>query len=168
MGTLCGWIAKKTTKNAGKSNEMDAATLYERDFYSWTQEQASAIRNGEQWRMDIDNILEEIEAMGRAEKRALRSKMSILLTHLIKWQYQPERRGASWRATIAHQRNAIEDLLRDSPGLKPMVADTLSYAWASALRAAEAETGLDRKTFPKACPWGFAQMLDEGFWPSNS
>jgi len=113
----------------------------------------------------MDNILEEIEAMGRSEKRNLVSRLSVLLAHLIKWRYQPEKRGKSWRLTIAHQRIAINKLLKESPGLKSMLGEKTAEAWQDAVREAEIETGISRKKFPKECPWTFEEFMDEGFWP---
>jgi len=144
---------------------MATESLYETDFYSWTQEQARLLRVGNMSMLDMDNILEEIEAMGRSEKRNLVSRLSLLLAHLIKWQYQPEKKGKSWRLTIAHQRIAINDLLKDSPGLKSMLGEKTTDAWRNAVREAEAETGISRKRFPKECPWSFEEFMDEAFWP---
>jgi len=140
-------------------------SLYETDFYSWTQAQAAFLRSGDLSMLDIDNILEEIEAMGRSEKRSLENRISVLLMHLIKWQYQPDRRGSSWRLTITHQRNAIKKLLRESPGMKSMLGERTAEAWKDARQEAEAETGINRERFPTACPWPFETFMDEGFWP---
>ena len=92
--------------------------LYERDFYAWANEQAALLRAGKLDRADIDNIAEEIESMGRSEKRTLVSRMSVLLLHLLKWRYQPAFRGTSWRLTIMEQRYRLADHLRDNPSLK--------------------------------------------------
>jgi len=98
-----------------KKTTMATESLYETDFYSWTQEQARLLRIGNLSMLDMDNILEEIEAMGRSEKRNLVSRLSVLLAHLIKWQHQPDRRGKSWSLLRAHQRIAINKLLKESP-----------------------------------------------------
>jgi len=144
---------------------MAATSLYETDFYSWTRQQADLIRTGTRASLDFDNILEEIEAMGRAEKRSLRSRLSVLLMHLIKWQFQPERRSRSWELTIVNQRMDIADLLQDSPGLKNMLNEMLVSAWNNAMRRAEAETGIDKSCFPQECPWAFEALMAEDFWP---
>jgi len=144
---------------------MATESLYETDFYSWTQEQARLLRIGNMSMLDMDNMLEEIEAMGRSEKRNLVSRLSVLLAHLIKWRYQPDRKGRSWRLTIAHQRIAVDKLLKESPGLKSMLGEKTAEAWRDAVREAEIETGINRKIFPKECPWSFEEFMDEGFWP---
>jgi len=147
---------------------MATESLYETDFYSWTQEQARFIRSGNMAMLDMDNILEEIETMGRSEKRSLASRMSVLLAHLIKWQYQPERRGKSWKLTIAHQRKAINNLLKESPGLKSMLGEKIADAWDDAAEDAEVETGISRRTFPEECPWPFEKFMDSSFWPDST
>jgi len=144
------------------------ARLYETDFYGWIQEQSSLIRSGDTSLLDYENILEEIEAMGRAERRSLRSRLAVLLMHLLKWQYQPTLRGKSWRATITHQRTAISSLLEDSPGLQNALQDRVDSAWKDALKDVVAETDLDKDIFPQVCPWSFDTFMDDGFWPEES
>jgi len=144
-----------------------SAQLYETDFYGWTQEQSKLIRSGDTSSLDYENLLEEIEAMGRAERRSLRSRLAVLLMHLLKWQYQPQRRGRSWKATITHQRTAINNLLEDSPGLRNTLVDAVDSAWRDALKEAVAETELSRDTFPRECPWTFDTFMDDDFWPGS-
>jgi len=148
-----------------REEKMTATSLYETDFYGWTQQQAQRIRAGATHLLDFDNILEEIEAMGRSDKRSLRSRLTILLMHLIKWQYQPEYRSRSWRLTIIHQRQEIDILLLDSPSLKSLLDTTMVIAWQNALKDAEAETGIDKSCFPQECPWAFEILIAEDFWP---
>ena len=93
-------------------------TLYERDFYAWANQQAALLRAGQLSDADIENIAEEIESIGRSEKRALISRLSVLLVHLLKWQFQPERRDKSWRITIEQQRDQLDDQLNDNPSLR--------------------------------------------------
>src|SRR5580698_7276634 len=93
-------------------------TLYDQDFFAWAQEQAELLRAGRLSEADIGHIAEEIESMGRAEKRELVNRLIVLLHHLLKWQFQPDRRGASWEATILVQRHALERHLEDNPSLK--------------------------------------------------
>ena len=92
---------------------------YEKDFYSWTQEQADLLRNGQFNNLDIPNLIEEIETMGRSEKRELESWLTILLLHLLKWKYQEVRRSRSWQLSIDEQRIQFEETLNENPGLKP-------------------------------------------------
>jgi len=145
--------------------KMAVQSLYETDFYGWTQEQTRYIRSGDWSLLDYENILEEIEAMGRAERRSLRNRLAVLFMHLLKWQHQPARRGKSWKTTIVHQRTAINSLLEDSPGLNSALHDSIGRAWKDALKDVEVETELNRDTFPQTCPWAFDTFMDENFWP---
>ena len=140
-------------------------SLYDEDFYAWTDEQAALLRAGKLSAADIENIAEEIESMGRGEKRELVSRLAVLLLHLLKWQYQPEMRGASWRVSIANTRDDLADLLQDSPSLRANLREYIASAYQRARRQASAETGLNEKTFPPACPYSFSQATDADFWP---
>ena len=139
--------------------------LYDSDFFAWSREQAELLRSGKLAQADIENIAEEIESMGRTEKRELVSRLSVLLLHLLKWRYQPGKRGPSWEASIRVQRNRLADHLDDNPSLKPLLPQALASAYQNAWREAVAETGLAATTFPEACPWTAEQVLDRGFWP---
>ena len=141
------------------------ASLYERDTYAWSIEQAALLRAGRLSEADIENIAEEIESVGKSEKRELESRLKVLLTHLLKWQFQPERRGGSWRATIDVQRVGIADHLEDNPSLKSQLQEATVRAYRLSSIEAAGETGLSRKTFPETCPWPFAQYCDADFWP---
>ena len=140
-------------------------TLYEQDFYAWTNRQAELLRAGRFDRADIDNIAEEIEAMGRSEKRELVNRLSQLLLHLLKWRYQPDFRGSSWRLTIEEQRDSIAGHLRDNPSLKSYLDTAMEDAYRWARRRAAHETGLPHETFPAACPFPFTVAADTEFWP---
>ena len=140
-------------------------TLYERDFYAWAYQQAALLRAGQLSDADIENIAEEIESMGRSEKRELVSRLTVLLTHLLKWQYQPERRGKSWLRTIQQQRFRIADHLSENPSLKSQLVFSIRTAFRDARIEAERETDIDQDIFPLECPYTFDQMMDEGFWP---
>jgi hypothetical protein len=140
--------------------------LYDRDFYAWSQEQADLLRAGKLAQADIEHIAEEIDSMGRTEKRELISRLTVLLLHLLKWRYQPRKRGPSWEASIANQRDDIADHLDDNPSLRPLLPHALASAYRKAFREAVAETGLPGATFPETCPWTVTQVLDGGFWPS--
>ena len=144
---------------------MPPSTLYDRDFYAWANEQAALLRSGQLSAADIENIAEEIESMGKAEKRELISRLAVLLLHLLKWQFQPNKRGSSWEATIKIQRRDLSRHLKDNPSLKSKVPEVTEDAYGNALIEAAAETGLRESTFPPACPWSFNQIMDETFWP---
>jgi hypothetical protein len=143
-------------------------TLYDRDFFAWANEQAALLRSGRVSDADIDHIAEEIESMGRAEKRELVSRLTVLLLHLLKWQFQPDRRGASWQATVRVQRRALVRHLADNPSLKSVLADAVGEGYGDAVIEAAGETGLAEALFPSVCPWPFEQFLDPAFWPEGT
>ena len=142
-------------------------SLYDQDFFAWANEQARLLRAGQLAEADIEHIAEEIESMGKTEKRELVSRLTVLLMHLLKWEYQPVRRGASWEVTIRTQRRALARHLNDNPSLKPMVPEALADAYEDARAEAYAETGLSETTFPATCPWTFEQVSAAGFWPES-
>ncbi len=139
--------------------------LYERDFYAWSREQAELLRSGNLAEADIEHIAEEIDSMGRTEKRELMSRLRVLLLHLLKWRFQPGKRGPSGEASIRVQRDLLADHLEDNPSLKPLVPQALASAYRLASLEAVAETGLPRSTFPEDCPWIVDEVFDSGFWP---
>jgi hypothetical protein len=140
-------------------------TAYDADFYRWATETAQALREGRLREVDVQHVSEELEDMGKRERRELRHRLTVLLAHLLKWQYQPEGRGTSGRATILEQRQQIAGLLEDSPSLRPPVSDWLAQAYGEAVAKAAAETGLAEQTFPVACPYRVEQVLDASFLP---
>ena len=142
-----------------------APNLYDLDFYRWTETMAAALRQGRWQELDPDNLAEEIESLGRSDKRALKHRLEVLLMHLLKWQYQPERRSNSWRATIVEQRLRIIDLLNDSPSLKPYLEAEIATSYINACKLATAETGLDATVFPRQCPFTLKSVMTDGFLP---
>ena len=141
--------------------------LYDQDFYAWANEQAALLRAGQLSTADIEHIAEEIESMGKSEKRELVSRLTVLLQHLLKWQFQPLHRGASWEGTIHIQRRDLADHLTDNPSLRAKLSEAISAAYDRAIYAAAGETNLPRSTFPVECPWPFEQIMDEVFWPDH-
>ena len=138
---------------------------YENDFYQWTQTQAAAIRAKDWPALDLEHVAEEIESLGNEQRHAVRSHLRVLLWHLLMWAYQPEHRSPSWRISIRNARAEITDRLEDYPSLRPCVPSLWPSAYRLARRLAADETGLPLVTFPEACPWPLAQVLDEDFWP---
>ena len=138
---------------------------YEKDIVAWANEQASFIRAGRFDLLDLEHIAEEIEDVGKSEKRELASRMAVLLAHLLKWQFQAGRRGASWQRTIREQRKAITLEIKSTPSLKVSLNDSdwLAKIWADAVARAIDETGLD--VFPESCPWTTEQILNQEFLP---
>ena len=143
--------------------------LYDQDFYAWTQTTAALIRAGKWSDLDQEALAEEVESLGKSDWRELASRIAVLLRHLLKWRYQPERRqrGRSWRSTIWEQRSRLRRLLRQSPSLAPLVPQTIQEEYAEACQRASDETGLPLTTFPATCPWTAAQVLDTDFWPEG-
>jgi hypothetical protein len=139
--------------------------LYDQDFYAWASEQAVLLREGRLSEADIEHIAEEIEGMGKSEKRELVSRLTALLLHLLKWQHQPAFRSTSWRLTLEEQRNRLEDHLADNPSLKSSLGETVVAAYRNAVLGAARETGQDRNVFPLACPWSLEQLMDPNFYP---
>jgi len=142
---------------------------YDADVVLWAEEQVALLRSGQFARLDIEHLADEIEDVGKSEKRELASRMAVLLAHLLKWRYQPERRGASWQATIAVQRRRVAVALRATPSLKTMLRDPdwAEEMWLAGVTKASDETGLGVETFPDVMPWTFDQVLDADFWPSG-
>ena len=138
---------------------------YEQDFYGWTQEQASLLRAGRLIDLDIDNLIEEIETMGRSEKRELESRLIVLLLHLLKWKYQETRRGRSWQLSIIEQRLKFKQTLEENPGLKPQLANILASAYSFAAIKAARETKISSNIFPVVCPWGLEEVMQPDFYP---
>jgi len=141
------------------------AELYETDFYGWVQSQAEALRSGNLADIDLDNLIEEVESMGRSEQRELESRLEVLLAHLLKWRFQPSRRGGSWELSIEEQRRRIADHLRKNPSLKTKIPEALESAYRYGIFRAAKETKLHRSVFPTQCPWTFEQVTDPSFWP---
>ena len=140
-------------------------SLYDTDYYGWSNQQAALLRAGKLSEADIENIAEEIESMGKGEKRELVNRLRVLLLHLLKWRFQPERRGSSWSATIKIQRADIAHHMVDNPSLKSQIAEAVEWAYVGGRLEAASQTELAEKTFPQNCPWTFAQMTDPDFWP---
>jgi hypothetical protein len=140
-------------------------TLYDRDFYAWANEQAMLLREGKLAEADIPNIAEEIESMGRGEKRELVNGLAVLLLHLLKWKHQPMRQSKSWQLTTKEQRLRLKSHLNDNPSLKPHLDDALAEAFEIALVKVQAETGFEAESFPARCPWPLAKVIDQEWLP---
>lgn len=144
-------------------------TTYEQDVIKWSEEQAQFLLAGNVAQLDLHNLAEEILDVGKAEIRELESRLEVLLAHLIKWAYQPERRGSSWKATINLQRKAIAKRLERTPSLKYKLQDPdwamWEEAWNDGLLLAVKETGLDVDSLPSDMPWSEADVLTDGWFP---
>lgn len=138
---------------------------YEEDFYAWALHNAQLLREKKLTEVDIKNIAEEIESMGKSEKRELMNRLAILLAHLLKWKFQPVRRSSSWKYTIKEQRIRLHDLLEESPSLKNALEDKIAHVYEHAVVLVVGETGLSETALPDACPFLLAQLLDKHFFP---
>lgn len=141
---------------------MNAAT-HENDFYAWTQEQAHLLKTGKLHQIDWQYIAEELEDMGRSEKRQLESRLELLIMHLLKWQFQPNLRSRSWQLTIKEQRLRLEKLLQKNPSLQPSLTEAIEDVYPLATLTAERETGLS--LFPETCPYTLTEILSLEFFP---
>jgi hypothetical protein len=140
-----------------------AETEYERDFYSWTFEQARLVREGRWEGVDRENVAEEIESLGREQFAKLRSAIRVLLQHMLKWDHQPERRGRSWALSIRSQRLDLEDVLEGNPGLRPRIAEAIEKAYRKARVDAAQETGINEDAFPAQCPYSWDDIVSREF-----
>lgn len=148
-------------------------TTYEQDFLLWTEEQAAFLRDRKFDLLDLEYLADEVLSMGKSEQRALKSRMAVLLAHLIKWAWQPLMRGnsRSWEATIESQRSKIADLFDEMPSLRSRIGeDNVKFwtdVWRDARIAAEKETGINYSVFPEEMPWSQEQILDESWYPDS-
>lgn len=142
---------------------------YETDIVAWANEQAALLRAGKLDQIDIEHISDEVEDVGKSEQRELSSRMAVLLSHLLKWQFQPSHRGVSWEATIHTQRNSIARRVQKTPSLKASLSDVdwWADAWDDAVEAASKETGMAYTEFPETCPWAEDQVLRQDFFPGD-
>ncbi len=144
---------------------MSAPNLYETDFYAWTQEQVSLLKDRQWERLDTVNVIEEIEALGRKERQELRNRLGLLLGHLLKWHFQPEKHSNSCLGTIREQRVQIRLLLQDNPSLKSYLNEVFLAAYELGLALAIKETRLGEQIFPEVCPYNLEQTMNAEFLP---
>jgi Domain of unknown function DUF29 len=140
---------------------------YDADFFQWTQSTAEMIRQGRLAEVDLEHVAEEIEAMGRRDRREVRSRLIVLMLHLLKWEFQSELRSPSWRSTISEQRTQIQFIIEDSPSLRRVPSEQLSDNHRCAVEKAIEETGMNADRFPPACPYTAEQILDRDFFPEG-
>jgi hypothetical protein len=136
------------------------SSLYDQDFLAWTEQQAALLRAGRLDQLDLDNLAEELDTMGRSEWGELENRLEVLLMHMLKWDYQPARRSRSWKATVREQRNAIRRLMRRSPGLKRNLETTIAEVYQDAVGRAIDETGLNPGTSPEQLPYSVVEVLE--------
>lgn len=140
---------------------------YDQDFYAWLLKSAELLRNKQFSSLDVENIAEELEGMARSDQRQLVNRFAVLLAHLLKWQFQPEKRSKSWSRTIKEQRKRINLLLKDSPSLKHKIQERVNDAYEIAILSAANETGLDEDVFPESCEYSLDEILSDAFLPDD-
>ncbi|MER3434293.1 MAG: DUF29 domain-containing protein [Leptolyngbya sp. ERB_1_1] len=139
--------------------------LYETDYLQWIETTVERLRNNDYDSIDWDNLIDEIEDMARSQRRGLKSNLIVVLLHLLKWQYQPEKRSGSWEASLLEHRGRIQDAIQESPSLKPYLESILAESYIRATKQAKAETGLPLSTFPTECLYNVPSILDDDFLP---
>ncbi len=143
------------------------SNLYEKDFYLWIKTTAKQLKDGNFAEIDLDNLIEEIESMGRSEKRALKSNLLVVLMHLLKYKYQPEKRTNSWLSTIFEHRRRLKEDLTESPSLKKYLSEVFNECYQDARKQAALETGLSLDTFPVNSPITTDQSLNQDYLPEQ-
>ena len=141
------------------------SNLYQTDFHAWTQEQAKLLKTQHLFELDIDNLVEELESLGKKERQELRNRLAVLIGHLLKWQYQPQNRSNNWLATMREQREQIQILLVESPSLKPYLAEAFTLSYSSAVNLAVKDTDLPYETFPHTNPFTLLEVTNPEFLP---
>ncbi len=137
--------------------------LYDRDYYQWLTQTANLLREKEFTKLDLENLIEEIESLGKSEKRAIKSNLIVVILHLLKYKYQPQKRSNSWKSSIREHRRRIKELVTDSPSLNNYLSEIFAHCYVAATKQASDETGLSITFFPKECPFSLAESLDEDF-----
>ena len=140
-------------------------TLYDTDFNLWIEQTVNQLKNGDLQDLDRENLIDEIESMGSSDKREIKSRLIVLLMHLLKYKYQPKKKTRSWISTINTQRDEIELVLEDSPSLRLYLTENLPECYQKAIRSAVNETNLPKNTFPLDCPFSPEQVLDADYFP---
>ncbi len=148
--------------------KIDTATLYEEDFCLWVEATAELLKNRQLENLDYDNLIEEIEAMGRSEKHSLDSNLIVVLMHLLKYKYQPQKRSRSWLSSIFEHRRRLIDAFKTSPSLKRYYEDVFDECYQYAVKQASIETGLPLNTFPDVSPFTTEETLDFDFLPQDN
>lgn len=149
------------------------SVIYDQDPIAWGSYQAELLKNGRWLELDIEHLIEELTGMGVSESNELENRLTILLAHLLKWQFQyytlsekwQEFDGRSWRRTIIEQRSRIKKRLQKSPGLKSKLNDIVQEAYIDAIELASEESQLPYTTFPSVCPYSWEQIMNKDFYP---
>ncbi|MCP2729987.1 DUF29 domain-containing protein [Limnofasciculus baicalensis] len=147
--------------------ETKQQSLYETDYLRWIETTLAQLQMEDYSNIDWENLIEEIGDMARSERRSLESNLTVIITHLLKWQYQPNFRSGSWKGSIAEHRRRIRKALKESPSLKSYLEEILAECYLDAVEIAMAETGLSVEIFPQVCPYQSIEVLDSDFFPES-
>lgn len=150
-----------------KHSSVPHQPLYDSDYYLWSERQAALIRERKFDELDVENVAEEIESLGRSDRRAVRSQVRRLLVHLLKWQFQKSRRSQSWRRSINSAREELRVIVEESPSLKDVLETSLGGEYLTSRKRAIEETKLADDKFPAQCPYSLQQILDDDFLPGS-
>lgn len=148
---------------------MTNSGLYEKDFYQWTLQTVQMLKDKAFNEIDINHLIEEVESMGASDYRELRSRLIVLMAHLLKWEYQPKERSSGWVGTIEEQRIQLQGLIEQSPSLKNKAIACLenNVNYLKALNIASRETMIPKKAFPQVSPYSLSELLDDDFFPET-
>ncbi len=141
---------------------------HEEDVYGWATHTAELLRKKKMSEVDFENIIEEMEVLGRSEQHELKNRLSLVIMHLLKWQYQPEKRTRSWKLTLEEQRLQALACLKVSPSLKSQLDEILGNAYKIGKIKALKETELDETVFPQQCPYTFEEIMNDAFYPEST
>ena len=147
------------------SLKANSQTLYDTDYLQWIQTTVEKLQNHDYTNVDWENLIEEIADMGRSERRSLKSNLIVILVHLLKWQFQPEKRSGSWEGSIIEHRRRVKEALNDSPSLKSYFESVFAECYAQAVKQAKAETGLSVESFLLVCPYQLSEVTNDEFLP---
>ena len=142
--------------------------LYETDFNLWIEQTVKQLKNGQIQDLDIENLIEEVQSMGSNDKREIKSRLIVLIMHLLKYKYQPKKKTKSWTSTIITQRNELELVLENSPSLNPFLKENISECYQKSRKNAARETKLPLTTFPLECPFTSEQIIDSDYFPDTN
>ena len=140
---------------------------YLTDFSSWINQTAQLLREHRWHEVDVPNLIEEVEDLGKSERRGITSQLTRLLLHLLKWQYQPQRRSDSWLDSITDARTQIELAIEDSPSLRSYPSEQLEESYHRARRQAAKQTSIETSVFPEKCPYSLELVLAEDWLPES-
>lgn len=140
-------------------------TLYETDYLQWLETTLEKLQSQDYTHVDWENLIEEIADMGRSERRSIKSNLIVILVHLLKWEFQSEKRSGSWEGSIIEHRRRVREALDDSPSLKPHLESIFAESYTQAVKQAKAETGLPVELFPVMSPYELSEVINDEFLP---